>query len=96
MSELDNLTEEEKVIIGLISPPTEKKKADEINKKLKEEDDHVINSAKRPYAGINIYSNFFPNTQYMKVKFHYSKSLEFENIVFYKNEYKVTTYIPGK
>jgi hypothetical protein len=89
------LTEEEKVIIGLIPPPSEKKKIDEINKKLKEEDDQILNVAKRPYAGINIYSNFLPQSQFMRVKFQYSKSIEFENIVFYKNEYKVTTYIPG-
>ena len=95
LSEQENLTEEEKVIIGLIPSPTDKKKNDEILKKQKEEDDNLINLYKRPFGGINLYGNFFPNSQLMKVKFHYTKSLEFENIVFYKNEYKVSTMIPG-
>ena len=95
ISEQENLTEEEKVIIGLIPPPTDKKKNDEIIKRQKEEDENLLNLYKRPFGGINLYGNFFPNSQLMKVRFHYTKYLEFESIVFYKNEYKVSTIIPG-
>jgi hypothetical protein len=96
LNKIENLTDEEKVIMELIPPPTEKKKVDEINKKVQEEDFHMNNTYKRPFAGLYLYGTYFPNTQLLRVRFHFSKSLEFETIVFYKNQYKIACLIPGK
>lgn len=94
LSTPENLTNDEKTILGLVPYPEDKKKKDEIEKK-KLEDENLINTMyKRPYNGLILYGNFFPNTPFLKVKF-ISQHFEFEAIAFYKNMYKIACLIPG-
>lgn len=76
-------------------PPDDKKKAEEILKKQADEDSAFANLHKRPYAGLVLYGNFFPNSQMMMVRFHGVK-YDYDTIAFYKNKYKVTCLVPGK
>lgn len=76
-------------------PPDDKKKAEEIHKKLSDEDILFSTVHKRPYSGLVMYGNFFPNSQMMMVRFQ-GPNCEYDTIAFYKNKYKVTCLIPGK
>ena len=94
LSTQEQLTNEEKVILNIAPYPDEKKKKDEIDKKMNEEDNIINNVYKRPYNGLILYGNFFPNTPLMKVKF-VGQNCEYDVIAFYKNKSKIACLIPG-
>lgn len=50
---------------------------------------------KRPYSGLVLYGDFFPNIQTMMVRFQ-APNFEIDVNAFYKNKYKVTCMIPRK
>jgi len=92
ISKPEPLSIEEKIMLDLIVE--DKKKKEEVNKKMLEED-HLINSVhKRPYNGLNLYGDYFPKTETMKVKF-VAQNCEYDVIAFYRNSKKVSCLIPG-
>jgi len=93
LSKQEPLSIEEKVMLDLIVE--DKKKREEVHKKINEEDNTINNVYKRPYSGLNLYGEFFPKTETIKVKF-VAQSCEYDVIAFYKNSRKVSCLIPGK
>lgn len=63
-AEDQNLTNEEKIGAGFIPNNLEdKKKKEELSKKISEEDNIVKTVARRPYSGIFVYGEFFPKPE---------------------------------
>ena len=87
------LTEEEQITLGLAPMYTDKKQLAEYEKKLKEENDMIETQYKRPYNGLALYSNFFPEIQIMQVKFANEKG-DIDCPAFYKNDKKIVCLIP--
>ena len=87
---LDN---DEKIYIGTAPLPDDKKKADEIVKAHTEHDHTFATVGKRPYSGLVLYGDFFPNIQTMMVRFQ-AQNFEIDTNAFYKNKYKVTCMLP--
>ncbi len=90
----EKLTAEEKIYIKKAPFPEDKKKAEEIQKKHAEDDSIFVTMSKRPYSGLILYGDYFPNSQMMMVRFQ-SSHCEYDTIAFYKNKFKVACLIPG-
>jgi len=90
----EKLTAEEKIYIKKAPFPEDKKKAEEIQKKHTEDDNIFATVSKRPYAGLILYGDYFPNSQMMMVRFQ-AGHCEYDTIAFYKNKFKVACLIPG-
>lgn len=93
LSQKAPLTDDEKQMLGQLPPIADKKKATEFEKKMKEEND-AIELFKRPYNGLALFGNFFPDTQSMQVRFA-SELGDTDAVAFYKNENKIACLIPG-
>jgi hypothetical protein len=87
---LDN---DEKLYIGTAPLPEDKKKAEDLIKHHAEIDNYFNSVSKRPYSGLILYGEFFPNIQTMMVRFQ-APNFEIDVNAFYKNKYKVTCMIP--
>lgn len=85
---------EEKIYIKKAELPEDKKKAEEILKKHAEDDHIFATVSKRPFSGLILYGDYFPNSQMMMVKFQ-GPNCEYDTIAFYKNKFKVACFIPG-
>ena len=86
---------DEKLYIGTAPLPEDKKKADDLIKQHADIDHHFASIAKRPFSGLILYGDFFPNIQSMMVRFQ-GPNFEIDVNAFYKNKYKVTCMIPRK
>ena len=92
LAQQTELTDDEKITLGLTEPYADKKKNAEYEKKLKEEED-MLNQYKRPYNGLALYGPFFPNVPMMKIRFA-SQDGDFDVMAFYHNENKVVCLVP--
>ena len=96
IEELGPLNENEKILLGMAEPPTEKKALAEYEKISKEEDDMIKNQHKAPYNGLALYGDYFPNIKNMKIKFWTGTEedmSEIETELYYKNENKLACIV---
>ena len=90
------LNENEKILLGMAEPPTEKKALAEYEKVSKEEEDMIKNQHKSPYNGLALYGDYFPNIKDMKIKFWTGTGedmSEIETELYYKNENKLACIV---
>jgi len=90
------LSDNEKMFLGMMEPPTEKKALAEYEKNAKEEEDMIKNQHKAPYNGLSLFGDFFPNINGMKIKFWTGTGedlSEIETELYYKNENKVACIV---
>ena len=90
------LTDNEKILLGMMEPPTEKKALAEYEKIAKEEDDMIKNQHKPPYNGLALFGDFFPKISDMKIKFTVGTgddACEIETELYYKNENKLACIV---
>ena len=90
------LNENEKILLGMAEPPTEKKALAEYEKVSKEEEDMIKNQHKSPYNGLALYGDYFPNIKDMKIKFWTGTGedmSEIETELYYKNEKKLACIV---
>ena len=90
------LNENEKILLGMAEPPTEKKALAEYEKVSKEEEDMIKNQHKSPYNGLALYGDYFPNIKDMKIKFWTGTGedmSEIETELYYKNEHKLACIV---
>ena len=90
------LTDNEKIFLGMMEPPTEKKALAEYEKNAKEEEDMIKNQHKAPYNGLSLFGDFFPNLSGMKIKFWTGTEedlYEIETELYYKNENKLACIV---
>ena len=93
----EELNEDEKTVLGMMEPSTDKKKLAEYEKKIKEEEDTILNVHKRPYNGLALYGNFFPEIDTLKIKFatiNSETNSEIDTVAYYVNENKITCLVP--
>ena len=86
------LSDYEKMYLGMMEPPTEKKALAEYEKNSKEDEDMIKNQHKAPYNGLSLYGDYFPNISGMKIKFWNGTGddlSEIETELYYKNENKL-------
>ena len=96
MEEPGPLSDNEKMFLGMMEPPTEKKALAEYEKNAKEEEDMIKNQHKAPYNGLSLFGDFFPNVNGMKIKFTVGTgddASEVETDLYYKNENKLACVI---
>ena len=96
MEEPGPLSDNEKMFLGMMEPPTEKKALAEYEKNAKEEEDMIKNQHKAPYNGLSLYGDFFPNISGMKIKFTVGTgddASEVETDLYNKNENKLACLI---
>lgn len=89
----EELSEEEKMKLGMIPIYEDKKKAAEFEKKLEAEENDIKTGSKRPYTGLAIYSKFFPKLDNIGVRFS-SADDEKDTVAIYKNKNKIICIIP--
>ena len=96
LAEAAPLTDNEKIFMGFMEPPTEKKALAEYEKNAKEEEDMIKNQHKPPYNGLSLFGEFFPNITGMKIKFFVegNEGCEIETDAYYKNENKISCIVP--
>ena len=90
------LSDNEKMYLGMMEPPTEKKALAEYEKNAKEEEDMIKNQHKAPYNGLSLFGDYFPNLSGMKIKFltRAREDLsEVETELYYKNENKLACIV---
>jgi len=88
----ENLSNDEKVFLGIAQKPDDKKKYDEILKKFADED-AIFALPRRAHNGLYLFGDYFPQSNNMKVKFR-SQVGEFETGAYFKNKYKIGCLIP--
>ena len=96
IEEAGPLSEYEKMYLGMMEPPTEKKALAEYEKNSKEDDDMIKTQHKAPYNGLALYGEYFPNLQDMKIKFWTGTGedlSEIETELYYKNENKLACIV---
>ena len=96
IEEAGPLSEYEKMYLGMMEPPTEKKALAEYEKNSKEDEDMIKNQHKAPYNGLALYGDYFPNLQDMKIKFYTGTGedlSEIETELYYKNENKLACIV---
>lgn len=72
ISSEEPLTNEEKILLNFIDNNIEdKKKREEFNKRIAEEDKIVESVAKRPYSGFYLYGSYFPRSDMKTNVNHY-------------------------
>ena len=98
LNKKEELNEDEKTVLGMMEPSQDKKKLADYEKKIKEEDDTIANVYKRPYNGLSLYGNFFPEIDTLKLRFAVINNpeinAEVEANVYYVNENKINCLIP--
>ena len=90
------LSDNEKIYLGMMEPPTEKKALAEYEKNAKEEEDMIKNQHKYPYNGLSLFGDYFPNINGMKIKFWNDTGedmSEIETELYYKNENKLSCIV---
>ena len=90
------LSDNEKMYLGMMEPPTEKKALAEYEKNAKEEEDMIKNQHKAPYNGLSLFGDYFPNLSGMKIKFWTGTGedlSEVETELYYKNENKLACIV---
>ena len=90
------LSDYEKMYLGMMEPPTEKKALAEYEKNSKEDEDMIKSQHKSPYNGLALYGDFFPNLPDMKIKFWTGTGedlSEVETELYYKNENKLACIV---
>ena len=90
------LSDNEKIFLGMMEPPTDKKALAEYEKNSKEEEDMIKNQYKAPYNGLALYGDYFPNIKNMKIKFTVvigEDEYEGESDLYYKNENKLACIV---
>ena len=90
------LSDYEKIYLGMMDPPTDKKALAEYEKNSKEDEDMIKNQHKSPYNGLALYGDYFPNLQDMKIKFYTGTGedlSEIETELYYKNENKLACIV---
>ena len=90
------LSDNEKIYLGMMEPPTDKKALAEYEKNSKEEEDMIKNQYKAPYNGLALYGDYFPNIKDMKIKFTViigEDEYEVETDLYYKNENKLACIV---
>ena len=90
------LTEYEKMYLGLMEPPTEKKALAEYDKNSKEDEDMIKNQHKLPYYGLALYGEFYPNLSGMKIRFTAGTgddASDVETELYYHNEKKLACLV---
>ena len=90
------LSDNEKMYLGMMEPPTEKKALAEYEKNAKEEEDMIKNQHKAPYNGLSLFGDYFPNLSGMKIKFWTGAGedlSEVETELYYKNENKLACIV---
>ena len=90
------LSDNEKIFLGMMEPPTEKKALAEYEKNAKEEEDMIKNQHKAPFNGLSLFGDFFPNISGMKAKFWTGTGedlSEIETELYYKNENKLACIV---
>ena len=90
------LSDYEKMYLGMMEPPPEKKALAEYEKNSKEDEDMIKSQHKSPYNGLALYGDFFPNLPDMKIKFWTGTGedlSEVETELYYKNENKLACIV---
>lgn len=94
-----SLTNEEKIAAGFIPNNIEdKKKKEELSKRIQEEDQMIQTVPRRPYTGIYIYGEYFPKPDLksnlkIRLRTEDGQYFEVEN-TFWKNKKKIGALIP--
>ena len=90
------LSDYEKMYLGMMEPPTDKKALAEYEKNSKEDEDMIKNQHKYPYNGLSLYGDYFPNISGMKIKFWNGTGedlSEIETELYYVNENKLSCLV---
>ena len=96
IEEVGPLSDYEKMYLGMMEPPTEKKALVEYEKNSKEDEDMIKTQHKSPYNGLALYGDYFPNLPDMKIKFWTGTGedmSEIETELYYKNENKLACIV---